>query len=45
MGVMGDTDGFIGDRLVGEVTLKPDRLSDNEVDCLESTILDSLSGA
>lgn len=41
MGVMGDTDGCIGDRLVGEVTVKLDRLSEREVDERWSTMLDS----
>ena len=32
MGVIGDTDGCMGERLVGEATLKLDRLSESEVD-------------
>ena len=42
MGVIGDTEGWTGDRLVGEVTVKEDRLRDREVEDLLSTIAESL---
>lgn len=43
IGVIGDTEGCIGDKLVGEVTLKEDKLSEREVEDLLSTIDESLS--
>ena len=40
MGVMGDTEGWTGDRLVGEVTVREDKLRERED--LLSTIAESL---
>ena len=41
MGVIGDTEGCIGDRLVGEVTEREERLSESEVEDLLSTMVES----
>ena len=40
--MIGDTEGCIGDRLVGEVTEREERVSDKDVDDLPSTIAESL---
>ena len=42
MGVIGDTEGWTGDRLVGEVTVREERLREREVDDLVSTMAESL---
>ena len=41
MGVMGDTDGCIGDRLVGEATVRLDRLRERDVEERWSTMVGS----
>ena len=41
MGVMGDTEGCIGDRLVGDVTESEERLSERLVEDLLSTMAES----
>lgn len=43
IGVIGETEGCIGDRLVGEVTLKEDKFSESEVEDLPSTMEELLS--
>ena len=43
MGVMGETEGWMGERLVGEVTVRDERLRDREVEDLLSTMAGSLS--
>ena len=43
IGVIGETEGCIGDKLVGEVTLREDRLSESDVEDLLSTMAESLS--
>ena len=42
MGVIGDTEGWTGDRLVGEVTVREERLREREVDDLVSTMAESV---
>jgi len=39
MGVIGETEGCIGDKLVGDVTVKEERLSEREVEDLLSTMV------
>ena len=42
IGVNGETDGCMGDRLVGEVTDKDDKLRESEVEDLLSTMVESV---
>ena len=39
--MMGETEGWMGDRFVGEVTLSEDRLRESDVEDRLSTIADS----
>ena len=42
IGVIGETEGWMGDKLVGEVTVREERLRESEVEDLLSTMEESL---